>query len=621
MSSTRKKWAVGVALVALTLIAYAKVKDHSFVSYDDDVYVTNNARVQGGLSAENILWAFTSTEASNWHPLTWISHLLDCQVYGLDASGHLMTNPLIHSANALLLLFSLHAMTGALWRSAAAAALFALHPLNVESVAWVAERKNVLSTLLMLAALLAYIRYARKPGWKRYAPVMILFALGLMAKPMLVTLPFALLLLDYWPLARFKTAASIAEKPSRPQKRTRQGEEKPSFPARTVAQLAMEKIPLMALSIASSVITVIAQSRGGALRSTEAFPLMARISNALVSYAGYLRKLVWPSDLAVFYPHPLDGIPLWQSIMSAAALAAITAAALYNAKRSGYLIVGWLWYLGTLVPVIGLVQVGLQSMADRYAYVPLTGIFIAAVWGMAEAAKRLSIAPSTIAIIGVAAIAAFLLVTRNQLEYWANSVVLFERAASVTENNYVAHNNLGEALANRGRTDEAAKNFIRAIEIKEDFAPARLNLGMALVDQGNLDAAIEQFDAALEINPSLHEAYNRRGAAQASRGRTQEAIESFSKALEINPGFAPALVNLGIALDQQGRSEEAIDAFTKALQLRTNSALASQAHYRLANLILKKGDTARAASHYREALRLKPDFLQAQQALNRLGNR
>ncbi|HLG17627.1 MAG TPA: tetratricopeptide repeat protein [Blastocatellia bacterium] len=610
MLPARKRLIVGIALVAATFVTYEKTRNHGFVSYDDATYVTGNARVQSGLSLENVAWAFSATEASNWHPLTWISHMLDCQLHGLNAPGHLLTNILLHAASAVLLFLCLHAMTGALWRSGIVAALFALHPLNVESVAWVAERKNVLSMLLMLATLLAYIRYARKPEWKRYLLVPPLFALGLMAKPMLVTLPFALLLLDYWPLGRLKTSDDVqaAEKSPRSRKGGAPRDSRRSFPAFSISRLAIEKAPLLALSAASSAITVIAQSRSGAVGSAEAFPAPARLANAAVAYVAYLRKSAWPSDLAVFYPHPLAGIPVWQVVLCVMLLAGFTLFAVFAAKRARYVIVGWLWYLGTLVPVIGLVQVGLQSMADRYAYVPLIGIFIAVVWGIAAAARSRKVSATVTAVGAAAVLLALSLVTRAQLDYWTNSAALFERALSVTEQNYIAHNNLGEELARQGRPGEAADHFAKAIEIKPDFPFAHVNLGMALVTQGNLDAAIERFDAALEIDPSLFEAHSRRGAALASRGKLTEAISSFSKALEINPGFAPALANLGFALDRADRPDEAIDTLNRALQLRMPDELAARVHYALGRLLSTKGATAEASSHYREAVRLKPDL-------------
>ncbi len=610
-----KRWLIAIALALLTTTAYWQLKDHSFVNYDDDVYVVGNAHVQSGLSWENVAWAFTSTVAANWHPLTWLSHILDSQVFGLKASGHLLTNLLLHVANVLLLFWMLQVMTGAVWQSALVAALFAVHPINVESVAWVAERKNVLSTLFWLLTTHAYVWYARKPAWNRYLIVFITFVLALMCKPMVVTLPFTLLLLDYWPLNRIRPPhEAVEEKARKKRKRVKKAEVGQVYMSRNIGKLALEKAPLLLLAVLSSVITVKAQQAGGAVGTTEAFPVLIRFENALVSYADYLRDEIWPFRLAVFYPHP-SSLPLWQLSLSALALVGVSALVFWRAKQSRYLPVGWLWYLGTLVPAIGVVQVGLQSRADRYAYIPLIGIFVTIAWGLGDWAKGSERRANRLAVVSACVLIGLTVATRFQASYWSDSFSLFQRALAVTQNNYVANNNLGELLAQRGKLDEAEGHFAAALEINPRFAPARHNMGMMLVQRGNLDEAIDQFSKAIEINPKFTDAYNKLGAALASQGRLDEAIANFSKAIEINQNYGSAHANLAAAYEQQGRTEEAIASYVMALGLISDNSMSAQTHFRLGKLLAKTGRAGEAVQHYRDALRLKPDYSQVQQAL------
>ena len=609
-------------LAAFTLALYLQVTTHEFVSYDDDVYVTANAQIQTGLNAGNVAWAFTSTSAANWHPITWLSHMLDCQLYGLKPSGHHFTNLLIHLSNVLLLFWVLKVMTGAIWRSALVAAFFAVHPLNVESVAWIAERKNLLSTLFWILTIWAYVWYARKPELKRYLATLGLFALGLMSKPMVVTLPFVLLLLDCWPLERLTSQprtsdaeTAPAKKGKRQARKAKQVELAPSYPPETAGRLILEKAPLFVLAAAGSIVTVIAQKKAGAVGAVEAFPIGVRLTNAVVSYAGYLGQAIWPSGLSVLYPHPKGTLPVWEIGVSALALLSLTALAVWQARRYRWAAVGWLWYLGTLVPVIGLVQVGLQARADRYAYVPLIGVFIAIVWAGARYANNVTSRRNWLIGLIVGMLACFALAANFQLHYWRNSLALFQHAIEVTENNFVAHNNLGELLAGTGRLDEAESHFNKALEINPRFDQALHNSGMMLVQQHKPQEAIEQFTKAVEINPTFLEAHNKLGAALAETGRLDEAAAALSRALEIKPGYPSAHANMALVLERQGKLDEAVTHYSEALRFMANSAISAQTHYRLGNLLAKKGDKAQATLHYREALRLKPDYTQAQQAL------
>lgn len=607
-----KKRIIVLALIALTLIAYWGVKDNGFVSYDDETYVVGNAQVRGGLV--NAPWALTATSAANWHPLTWLSHMLDWQLFGANPAGHHVVSLLIHASSVVVLFWMLHLMTGAVWRSALAAALFAVHPINVESVAWIAERKNVLSTLFWLLTICAYVWYARKPGWRRYSVVVVSFVAGLLSKPMLVTLPFALMLLDYWPLGRIDRwqAAPVAAKK---QKKRIKTDDARIFQITSLRNAIIEKVPLLLLCVASSVITLKAQQAGGAVGSTETFPLVVRFQNAIVSYARYLLDMVWPFQLGVFYPHPRAALPAWQLALAAIVLLAVTALSFRFAKRFRYAPVGWLWYLGTLVPVIGIVQVGLQSRADRYAYIPLIGIFTAIAWLSNDWAGGRPLRERNLAVAAALVLIALTIGTRYQASTWRNSATLFERAIAVTSNNYVAHNNLGELLARQGKLDEATTQFQASLDANPDFSQARQNMGMILIKQGKPQEAIAEFTMAVESNPRSVDAYNKLGAALASVGRIDEAVDKFSRALEIDPGYGSARANLGSAYEQLGRTDEAIAAYTIALQSISDTTMSAQTHFKLGQLLTKNGRTDEAIEHLRESLRLKPDYAPAQQAL------
>jgi protein O-mannosyl-transferase len=523
-----------------------------------------------GLTWHGVAWAFTTEHAVNWHPLTWLSHMLDVQLYGLDAGAHHLTNLLFHIGNTLLLFGLLHRMTGALGRSAFVAGLFAVHPLHVESVAWVAERKDVLSTLFWMLTLWAYIEYVKRPDLRqssrrRYAAVLLFFALGLMAKQMLVTLPLVLLLLDFWPLGR----VGIGPNPAGGWAPARDG-------WATAGRLVWEKLPLLALAAASSIATFVIHQRGGAVIILSAIPLQLRIENALVSYVVYIGKMLWPAGLAVLYPYP-QSLSAWSVAVAFVTLTGISVAVIWAAPRRPYLPVGWFWYLGTLVPVIGLIQVGDQAIADRYTYIPLIGLFIIVAWGVPDLLVRWPLRMVVLPKIALPAAACLVILAcaitaRGQLEYWEDSTTLWTHTLAVTTRNNIAHNNLGATLADQGKTDEAIAHYSEALRIKSDYADAHNNLGVALADQGKLDEAIAHYSEALRIKPCYSDAHSNLGIALADQGNLDEAIAQFTEALRINPDSAKAHNNLGVALASQGKLDEAIAQFTEALQVKPDYA-------------------------------------------------
>jgi tetratricopeptide (TPR) repeat protein len=509
---------VCAGLVLATAAAYQPVFKNGFVNFDDDVYVTENSNIKNGFTWPSILWALTSPYAENWHPLTWFSHILDYKLFGLNPAGHHLTNLMLHIINTLLLFLILQKMTGSTWPSAFVAALFAIHPLHVESVAWIAERKDVLSALFWLLTILAYWHYTQGPTLLRYSGTLILFSLGLMAKPMLVTLPFVLLLLDYWPLKR-----TVNSKGS-------------------ILKLVLEKLPFIVIAAISSVITYSLQTK----TSIDILPLSTRISNAAVSYFSYIGKMIYPAGLSVFYPYPLGGITAWKITLAAVLLVVITITVILARRR--YMLVGWLWYLGTLVPVIGFVQVGDQAMADRYTYLPLTGIFIMLAWSAKEIINRIHARRFVPAIISALIIIALLICTRIQLSYWQNSVTLFERALAVTKNNYMMHYNLGYELISQGYLDEGISHYRQATEIAPENTNIRYNFANALCSQGKNDEAIAEYRKVIGYDKNYADAYNNLGYALLPQGKLDEAMTCFGEALKIKPDMVNALVGLAQVL-------------------------------------------------------------------------
>jgi Tfp pilus assembly protein PilF len=537
-------------LAACTCALYWQVGSHDFITFDDNVYVTQNIHVLSGFTNRNVLWALTDSSTGTCHPLTWLSLMLDSQLFGVSAGAFHLTNLFFHVVNTVLLFLIFFRMTGARLRSAFVAAMFAFHPLHVESVAWAAERKDVLSTFFGFLSMWAYVRSVEQPILKKwFALSLLFFTLGLLAKPMLVTLPFVFLLLDSWPLTRTQKNASL-----------------------TWSRLVREKIPFFALSLISCVLTFSTQQKAGAIPSIEHIPLLSRVSNASISYFEYLAKMFWPRDLAIIYPYSLHP-PVWEVIKSAIFVIGVSLFALRRARIQPWLPVGWFWYLGTLIPVIGLIQVGSQAMADRYTYVPLIGLFVMIAWSIPISWENRSKPPWVIGVTmaGVAALAGSATVSWFQIQNWQDSVTLFEHALEVTSDNPVAES----------------------------------SLGFAFVRQGKLQDAIAHYNAALRINPNYAQAHNNLGAALNAQKKTGEAVDQFSEALRIRPDYIDARNNLALVLADQGKTEEAIQQFQEALRTHPDSA---QVHDNLANTLVDEGKLAEAVDHYREALKINPDF-------------
>ena len=559
----RKEIIICLFLVIATLAVYWQVTNHEFLNYDDDIYITKNHHVRAGLTLEGIAWSFTAKDTGNWHPLTWVSHMLDVQLYGMNSGQHHMTNLLFHIVNTLLLFLVFKRMTGHLCRSGFIAALFALHPLHVESVAWVAERKDVLCAFFWMLTMYSYVRYVEHPEANRYFLVLLFFMMGLMAKPMIVTLPFALLLMDYWPLGRIQESGSSGQW-------TVVGEQwsgmLPGVQTASFTRLFLEKAPLFLLAAASSIVTLHVQQSGGAMTALNVLPMDVRIGNALVSYAGYLGKMFWPHEMAVLYPHPGE-LPLWQIVVACLLLISISLLAISTAKRRPWFVVGWLWYIGTLVPVIGLVQVGMQAMADRYTYVPLIGIFIVIAWSVPELASGRSHKKILLTTLAIIYLSVLMTVTYKQVRYWENSTALFKHTLNVTANNYIAHDKLGEALAEQNRTVEAIRHYSEALRIKPDFVQAYLHIGVAHASLGNSEDAVYYYNKALQIKPNYEKAHNNLGNAMAQQGNFEAAVYNYNEALKINPDYAGAHYNLGKIASNQGKIEDAIIYYKKTLQL------------------------------------------------------
>ncbi len=532
-SSLKKPYVllIYLLLALATFIAFEQLRHNEFIDYDDDQYVSMNPRVIGGFTRDAVCWAFTTTHAANWHPLTWLSHMLDCELFDLNSGRHHLTSLFFHIANTLLLFWVLNRMTQAVWPSAFVAALFALHPLHVESVAWISERKDVLSSFFWMLTMAAYILYAERPGICRYILVFLALGLGLMAKPMLVTLPFVLLLLDLWPLERFST----------PQIRTL----KPACQKATAYRLICEKIPLFVLAAASCVVTYTVQKTAGTVAPTEVLTLNSRMANALVSYVSYIGKMIYPARLAVFYPHRYDTMSLSKPILSLLLLAIVSISVVYVARqRHRYLAVGWLWYIVTLLPVIGLVQVGKQAMADRYTYLPSIGLFIILAFGVAELLAGRPYQKIGLPTSAVLILAALLMGTRTQVRYWRNSITLFEHALAVTKNNYTMHNSLGFALGSQGKFDEAISQYRQALQIVPNNAETHFRLADTLRLQGKLNDAISHYRQAVQSKPDYAKAHSDLAYALRSQGSLDEAVSHFRLALETKPNLTPALNGL-----------------------------------------------------------------------------
>ncbi len=610
---------ISLALLVLVFTIYLQVRHFPFIAYDDPEFLLNNPHLRHGLTPSSIAWALTTGYAANWFPLTWLSYMLGVDLYGLSPGWHHLTNVFLHALNTLLLFAVMRRATGARWLSAWVALLFAVHPLHVEAVAWVSQRRELLSGLFWLLSIWAYLAYVRRPRLAAYLLLVLAFACGLMSKPMIVTLPFALLLLDYWPLGRWGTVP--------------------------LRRLILEKLPLLALSAAASVVTLLVQQHAGATSTLAEVPFGFRIENALLSYLAYLFQFFWPVRLAVVYPYATE-TPVWQAIGAASALVSITALAVFHRRQRPYLLVGWLWFAGILAPVIGLVQVGVQSRADRYMYIPLVGLSIVAVWGMAEIAGRLVRSRPAAAALAALACGACGVVAWSTTANWRDSVTLFRHAVATTTNNWPALTTLSQVLLTDHRTDEAMPYITEALRLRPNLAEARINYGAALSEQGNFDAAAAEYRRALELdpaNPDAHEglgvvltqkgqfpeAFANLDAAEKSRpadadmhynlgrlygvsGRTDLAVAEFLETVELQPEDPAARFNLGTAYADEDRYEEAADQFRQALRLNPDYL---SAHFNLGSALANLGRFDEAIAQFQEVLRLKPDSADATQAI------
>jgi tetratricopeptide (TPR) repeat protein len=645
-------WLLAGMLVLGTIAVYWPATQCDFVNYDDGVNVTANVQVRSGLSWGSIKWAFSSPLDTLWQPLTALSHMAVCQVSGLKPWGHHLANVLLHALNACLVFALLERMTGAVWRSLWVAALFVVHPLRVESVAWVSERRDVLSTLFGLLSLLAYAGYAQKtedrgqrtavkdpwsifqlPASISYLLSLFFLALGLMSKPTLVTWPGVMLLLDFWPLRR--TAKYGIRKAESGAGTTGRGR------ALFWLKLVWEKAPFFLLVALGCIVTVVVQQRTGAMATAQDLPWGARVGNALVSSCRYLGKLFWPAELAVFYPHP-GYWPLGKVLLAGGLLLGLSMLVWLERRRYPYLLAGWLWYCGTLLPVSQMIQTGSQAMADRWTYLPSLGVLIMAVWGVCELTRRWRHQWLVLSAVGGAAVVFCLALTRRQISYWTDSEALFRHSLSATGDNDFARcnlaaaldqkgqsdeairqfqeivsrepdqaqaqNNLGAALYKKGRIDEAIHHLQQAIRLKPDYADARRNLATALADKGQGDEAIHQYEEALRLKPDYAEVHNSLGLALSRKGQADEAIRHYQEALRLEPDYAEAHNSLGAALDDQGQSDEAIRRYQEALRLKPDYA---DAHYNLGNALGRRGQTDEAILHYQQAIRLKPDHAEA----------
>jgi tetratricopeptide (TPR) repeat protein len=625
ISNYRPKLLICLFLTLAVLAVFWQVKNNDFVNYDDPRCVLENLHIQRGLNSDDLKWAFTTSHAGYWQPLTWLSFMMDYQLFGLNPGGYHLVNLLLHIINSLLLFLILNRMTHALWKSAFVAALFALHPLHVESVAWIAERKDVLSAFFWMLTMGAYVFYAEKPGLKKYLLTLLFFSLGLMAKPMLVTLPCVLLLLDYWPLGRLrfnqpvnvqKIAASKKEE-KRARKISASAKGKwaiPPDPSRQWQRLwpvIREKIPFFALSAISTMLTFLGQQKVGAMESFEVLPMGARIGNALISYAAYIGKLIYPRGLAVFYPHQ-GTPPLGEVFLAAAFLLIATLLIIRWQAKMPYLAVGWLWYLGTLVPVIGIIQVGMQSMADRYTYIPVIGLFVAMAWAIPDIARNWRYRQYILAGGAGIVLLALMYLTWMQVKYWQNSITLFEHAIQVTNNNYLAHNNLGVALSDSGRKEEAMAHYREAIRTNSSYENAHFNLGNHLSAQGRTDEAILSYQEALRLRPNYAKAHNNLAALLISKKRFKEAIGHYQEALKTDPTNSGTHYNLGVAWMSIDHFEDAIGHFKEAIRINPRFV---EAHNAWGIASARLGKTSEAIDHFREALWLKPGYTHARNNL------
>lgn len=581
---------IAVVLAAAIWFSYGQMIGHGFIHLDDNAYVTANPMVRDGLSAKGVLWAVRTPRTANWHPVTWLSHMVDVSLFGMNPAGHHLTSLLLHALNSLLLFFLFRDMTGQALPSALTAALFALHPLHVESVAWIAERKDLLSTLFMILTLWGYREYVRRPGGIRYLGIIVWYGLALMSKPMAVTLPFVLLLLDFWPLGR---VASLPVRDADPDR------------VRSGRSLILEKAPLFAMALGACIITWQAQERAGAI-ANDWFPLTQRVANAIVSYVLYLEKMAWPVNLAIFYPHP-GPLPLFKVLSAGIFILTVTLAAIRVAGRFPWIVVGWLWFLGMLVPVIGIVQVGGQAMADRYTYFPLVGIAFAFSWSGAALARRWRRGRPVLAVLACLWMAGLCVATHAQVARWHDSVRLFTHSLSATRDNALAHMALADALADQNRIEQARRHYRRAIELAPDLAAAHNNLGNMLRRSGRLEEAEAAYRAALKLKPGGFLARMNLSRVLFMMKRTDKAIAHGRLALKAAPPSAEACVTLGILFYRMGQPGDASEAYRRALRLSPSMA---EAHNNLGIALVRQGKIPQAIRHFAAALENAPSDME-----------
>ncbi|MFZ1918705.1 MAG: tetratricopeptide repeat protein [Terriglobales bacterium] len=601
-SSAKRTFVLCLLLVGATLAVYASAVQNDFVNFDDDVYIINNAHVRAGLTWETVKWSFTTFEGGNWAPLMWLSHSLDCELFGLHASGHHLVSALLHALNVAILFWVLQTATGFTWRSLAVALLFGFHPINVESVAWAAERKNVLSMLFFLLAFAAYGWYARRPGVRRYSLVFLLYSLALMSKPQVITFPFLLLLWDYWPLGRLPINGSQVDHDTK------------QFSAQW---LVLEKLPLFLLSAADAVITVFAQRAGHALRTTSEYSLLNRTENALISYVRYLDLAVWPAKLAALYPHPEKLFAVWQVAGAAAILLLVTAAVLAGSRQRPALLVGWFWFVGSMFPMIGLVQVGGHALADRFAYIPFIGLFLMVVWGAADWGESSGIAPTPMITATALVLIALGAATHRQIGYWRDSPTLWLRALAVTENNFFAHDTMARLLAEHGREEEAAVHLRAALAIKPNDVVALLNLGNYEYEHGNLPSAIGryQYVATYAADRELKgAAYGNLGSAYRQLGQYQESRRCYEESLRLTPGRVMAIVGMGLLAEHDGDFADAIRRFSNAMALQPNDV----GYLLLADALERAGEMTGAQAARQQARRMSSNLDEAQKEADAL---
>jgi len=621
MSKNKLVFLIYLFLIVTTLLPYWQIGNHSFIIIDDPDYITENHQIQDGVTIQALRWAFTTGYVAFWCPVTWISHMVDVQLFGLNPGPHHLMSLLFHIANVLLLFFALHRMTKRLWPSAFVAALFALHSLHVESVVWACERRDVLSAFFWMLTLIAYSYYAQSRRFRSYLAVAAFFILGLMSKPMMVTLPFVLLLLDYWPLGRFAgtgPAQAVPTEASSPvfahKQSVKTGKQvlktpveagepaEHEFQRASIRSLVLEKIPLLALTVLSCVVTYIAEDRGQAIPSADVVPLSLRIANAFVSYCIYITKMIWPAKLAVFYPLP-GSLPFWQVLAAVVFLAAVTYAVVRAAKRFPYLPVGWLWFTGTFVPVIGIIQVGSHGMADRYTYIPSIGFFIMAAWGIPELFKKRRHGIRALATASALCLLFLFALTWTQVGYWRDSITLFDHALSVTDNNHAIYCCRGLAQDQLGNHAQAIEDFSKSIGMSANSAQAYSGRGVAYGAMGNYSQALEDFDRAIRLDPKMAKAYSYRGNVRNSLGDHTGAIEDFDRAIEINPTYSGAYNNRGITYQSMGNYSRAIEDFGRAIEI---NAADSGAYNNRGTTYQDMGNYSHAIEDFDRAIRIAP---------------